>query len=127
MIEPKKIEIKVASLTVSATLNNTETAQKIFEALPITGCVKTWGDEIYFTIALALQPEDPKEIVDIGDIGYWPPGKALCFFFGLTPMSTVDEIRPASPVNIIGKINNPEFYCCFWVPYLINRRCGCIV
>ena len=40
----------------------------------------------------------------MGDVGYWPPGQALCLFFGPTPASHDDEIRPASPVNVIGRI-----------------------
>lgn len=104
MAENKKIEIKVAGVSVEAILNDSKSAQAVFSALPITGSVNTWGDEIYFSTSLSLPPEDPKEIVELGDIGYWPPGKAICLFFGLTPISTGDEIRPASPVNIIGKI-----------------------
>jgi hypothetical protein len=50
------------------------------------------------------KPEDTRELVSLGDIGYWPPGKAMCIFFGKTPISRGDEIRPASPVNIIGKV-----------------------
>ncbi len=38
------------------------------------------------------------------DLGYWPPGSAFCIFFGPTPMSRGSEIRPASPVNVFGKI-----------------------
>ncbi|MCD6384946.1 hypothetical protein J7M23_04130 [Candidatus Sumerlaeota bacterium] len=104
MAEHKKIEIRVAGLTVEAILNESKSAQAVFSALPITGSVNTWGDEIYFSTSLNLPPEDPKEVVELGDIGYWQPGKAICLFFGLTPISTRDEIRPASPVNIIGKI-----------------------
>ena len=104
MAEHKKIEIRVAGLTVEAILNESKSAQAVFSALPITGSVNTWGDEIYFSTSLNLPPEDPKEVVELGDIGYWQPGKAICLFFGLTPVSTRDEIRPASPVNIIGKI-----------------------
>ena len=45
-----------------------------------------------------------KEVVEIGDLGYWPTGKAFCIFFGQTPMSQPDRIVPASAVNIIGKV-----------------------
>jgi hypothetical protein len=41
----------------------------------------------------------------MGDLGYWPPGTAFCIFFGPTPMSSGDEIRPASPVNVLGKVD----------------------
>jgi len=100
----RKIRIIVGKLEVEAWLNETKTATKVFEALPITSTVNTWGDEIYFTIPVDAKPEDAKELVSLGDIGYWPPGKAMCIFFGKTPISRGDEIRPASPVNIIGKV-----------------------
>ena len=100
----RKIKIIVGKLELEAWLNETKTAAKVFEALPITSTVNTWGDEIYFTIPVTADPEDAKELVSLGDIAYWPPGKAMCIFFGRTPISRGDEIRPASAVNIIGKI-----------------------
>ena len=100
----RKINIVVGKLELEAWLNETKTASKVFEALPITSTVNTWGDEIYFTIPVDAKPEDAKELVSLGDIGYWPLGKAMCIFFGKTPISKGDEIRPASAVNIIGKV-----------------------
>ena len=100
----RKIKIIVGKLELEAWLNETKTAAKVFEALPITSTVSTWGDEIYFTIPVDAKSEDAKELVNLGDIAYWPPGKAMCIFFGKTPISRGDEIRPASPVNIIGKV-----------------------
>ena len=100
----RKIKIAVGKLEWEAWLNETKTAARVFEALPITSTVNTWGDEIYFTIPVTADPEDAKELVSLGDIAYWPPGKAMCIFFGRTPISRGDEIRPASAVNIIGKI-----------------------
>lgn len=100
----KKIRIVAGKLELEAWLNDTKTAVKVFEALPITTTVNTWGDEVYFTIPVDAKPEDTKELVSLGDIAYWPPGKAMCLFFGKTPISRGDEIRPASPVNIIGKV-----------------------
>jgi len=100
----RKIKIVAGKLELEAWLNETKTATKVFEALPITSTVNTWGDEIYFTIPVDAGPEDAKELVSLGDIGYWPPGKAMCIFFGKTPISKGDEIRPASPVNIMGKV-----------------------
>jgi len=100
----KKITITVEDVKMSAELNDSKTAQKIWEKLPIEGSVNTWGDEIYFSIPVKVGLENAKAIVLEGDLGYWPPGNALCIFFGLTPASQGDEIRPASPVNIFGKI-----------------------
>jgi len=77
----------------------------IWDALPITGQVQTWGDEIYFAIPVTAEPsDDAQETVPKGAIAYWRPGKALCLFWGPTPMSRGDEIRPASAVNLVGHI-----------------------
>ena len=83
---------------------NPRTAQAIWEALPIEARANTWGDEIYFSIPVNVGAENTKEIVEMGDLGYWPPGNAFCIFFGPTPASHGDEIRPASPVNVIGRV-----------------------
>jgi len=101
----RKIKIVVGKLELEAWLNDTKTAARIFEALPFTSTVNTWGDEIYFTIPVTAGAEDAKELVSLGDIAYWPPGKAMCIFFGKTPISRGDEIRPARAVNIIGKVD----------------------
>lgn len=100
----RKIKITVGKLDLEAWLNDTKTATKVFEALPMTSTINTWGDEIYFTIPVEAGSENAQELVSLGDVAYWPPGKALCVFFGRTPISKGEEIRPASPVNIIGKI-----------------------
>lgn len=100
----KKIQISVGAIEAEAELNDTRTAQAIWEALPIIGRANLWGDEIYFSIPLHLKSEAGQEVVSMGDLGYWPDGNAFCIFFGLTPVSQRDEIRPASPVTVFGKI-----------------------
>jgi len=99
---PRKIRITAGSVSVEAELNDSKTAAAIAAALPIQARGQTWGDEIYFDIGLALAAEGPREVVEMGDLGYWPPGQAFCIFFGPTPMSRGDEIRPASAVNVVG-------------------------
>jgi hypothetical protein len=102
---PHKIVIKAGGLIAQAVLNNSPTAKAVWGALPITGNANTWGDEIYFATPVARELEPAaREIVQIGDLGYWPPGRALCIFFGPIPVSTGSEIRPASAVNIIGRV-----------------------
>ena len=84
---------------------NPETARAIWDALPIEGRANIWGDEIYFSIPVEAGVENSREVVEMGDLGYWPPGKAFCIFFGRTPASRGDEIRPASPVNVFGRVS----------------------
>ena len=99
-----QIKIEFENITIEADLNNSETANNIKKILPISNSVNIWGDEIYFPVDINDEEISAKETVELGDIGYWPPGNAFCLFFGLTPLSQGEEIRPASPINIIGKI-----------------------
>jgi hypothetical protein len=100
-----KIKITIGKLEMEADLNDTPTAKKVAKALPIKASVDTWGDEIYFTIpVVATLDGSAKEVVELGDLGYWPTGKAFCIFFGQTPMSKPGKIIPASAVNVIGKV-----------------------
>ena len=100
-----EIKIQIGSLSVEAELNDSATAKKVAEALPIKASFNTWGDEIYFTIPVNAElDETAREEVELGDLGYWPSGKAFCIFFGQTPMSEPGRIVPASAVNIIGRV-----------------------
>lgn len=87
-----------------AQLNGTKTADAIWGALPIRARGNTWGDEIYFSIPVSLETEKGQAVVELGDLGYWAPGTAFCIFFGPTPASRGEEIRPASAVTVFGKL-----------------------
>ena len=100
----KKIKIRVGEIEMEAELNDSQTAQAIRKALPIKASANTWGEEIYFSIPVKCEEEKAQEVVSLGDLGYWPPGTAFCIFFGRTPLSQGEEIRPAGPVNIVGKV-----------------------
>ncbi len=101
----QRIRIIAGKVTLDAELNDSKTAQLIGAALPIEASANTWGDEIYFAIAVKMGADNPKEVVQIGDLGYWPVGHAFCIFFGPTPASrNAEEIRPASAVNIVGRV-----------------------
>jgi hypothetical protein len=100
----RRIRIKAGELELQAELNDTRTADAIWEALPIQARGNRWGDEIYFRTPIKMGLEEGKEVVGMGDLGYWPPGQAFCIFFGPTPASRGDEIRPASPVTIVGRL-----------------------
>ena len=84
---------------------NKKTQEAIIKALPFESEANLWGEEVYFSTPVSVDLESPQEVVKVGDVGYWPPGKAICLFFGLTPISTsINEIKPASPVNVFGRI-----------------------
>jgi len=101
-----RITISAGSVTVEAELNESPTAQRIWNALPIEGRANTWGDEIYFEIpVVADQEPDARARVEVGDLGYWPVGHAFCIFFGPTPVSTDERPRAYSPVNILGHVS----------------------
>lgn len=103
-MEGRRIRITAGDVQVTATLNDSATAAQVWDALPLEASCSVWGDEIYFRIP-ELEPEDGAvEVVDMGAVAYWPPGSALCVFFGRTPASVGDEIRPASAVNVMGAI-----------------------
>ena len=98
------ISIKAGAIEVRAELNDTRTARALFGILPIEAKVNTWADEIYFDVPLSMEIENGKQVVEVGDVAYWPDGPSLCLFFGRTPASRGDEIRAASAVTVLGRI-----------------------
>ncbi len=100
-----RIRIRIGALALEAELADTATARQVAAALPIQTSFNTWGEEIYFAIPVTAELEsDAREVVEIGDLGYWPTGNAFCIFFGQTPISQPGKIMPASAVNLIGKV-----------------------
>ncbi len=100
-----KINISMGNVSLEAEMLETPTATKILEALPFESSANVWGDEIYFDIPLNLEQEpDARADVDVGDLAYWPAGQAFCIFFGPTPVSTGDQPRAYSPVNVFGRV-----------------------
>ncbi len=104
-VRVKNMLIKAGDVTATAELNDTKTAEAIWSALPIEARASTWGDEIYFSIPVKLETERGQEVVQLGELGYWAPGRAFCIFFGPTPVSRGNEIRPASEVTVFGKVD----------------------
>ena len=100
----KEINIFINNQKFEAELNETKTAEKIYEILPIAAEGDFWGSEIYFEIPVQVPNERPVEYVKIGDLAYWSEGNCLCIFFGRTPVSTDDRPKPASEVTVVGKI-----------------------
>ena len=104
---PHPIRITVGDIEIDAHLSDTPSALALWKALPIERTVNTWGHEFYFDIGTRIESSpDASDIVELGDIAYWPPGSALCIFFGRTPASQGQEIRAASPVTVLGALTN---------------------
>jgi uncharacterized protein len=102
------VQLSVGDFIFKVELNETATAKKLLNILPVNSTVNTWGSEIYFSIPMDSKLENGAEVVDIGTVGFWPPGKALCIFFGRTPASTGEKPQAASPVTIVGKVMENE-------------------
>lgn len=99
------IKITTGNVVRNAELCDTPTARKLFASLPMEGSAQRWGEEIYFSIPLGAELEkDAREEMQVGEIAFWPPGRAFCIFFGRTPASSGDAPTAASPVNVLGKI-----------------------
>jgi len=94
----------IGVVEVELTGRNSKTAEAIIKAAPFESRVNLWGQEIYFSTPVRVGQEVGSEVVERGDVAYWPPGNAICLFFGPTPVSKSGEIRPASPVNVFGRV-----------------------
>jgi hypothetical protein len=102
---PRRIRISSGNLSFSATLTDNRAARALWKRLPVEAKASTWGHEIYFPVPIELaSTKDDQDVVGMGDIAYWPPGSAVCIFFGTTPASRGEEIRAASPVTPLGKV-----------------------
>jgi hypothetical protein len=101
-----KVLISVRKVSIPAELNDGPTATQILKSLPIRGTAQRWGEEIYFEIPVTAEQESgARAEVDVGELGYWPVGRAFCIFFGPTPASTDERPRAYSPVNILGRVS----------------------
>ena len=99
------IQITAGATQIRAEIYDTPTAGQIAKSLPIESQVNRWGGEIYFTIPVSAPIEkDSRDVLQPGELGYWPSGNAFCIFFGATPASGGEECRAASNVNVFGKV-----------------------
>ena len=108
-----KIEVEVPTLqNIVLELDDTKspkTVKSFLESLPFSVGINLWGEEIYTDESpLNVESENAKQLVELNDVAYWPTGKAICLFFGPTPIGKKGEIKPYSPVNVIGKIVNAD-------------------
>jgi hypothetical protein len=102
----RKIRIDAGIVSGTATLLGNGTADAIWQALPVSANGNRWGDEIYLEIPVRLsQAPDARDVLEAGELGYWPVGHAFCIFWGPTPASHGGEVRAYSPVNVFGRLD----------------------
>lgn len=102
---PTRVKIAVGEVELEGELFDTECAEALASRLPLRCGFNTWGDEIYFEVPLVRNRDETATMdVDAGTIAYWPSGRAVCLFFGPTPMSSGSKPVPADRVNIIGRL-----------------------
>jgi hypothetical protein len=107
------VQVKIPNLSLIILelddANSPKTVNDFIKKLPFTVDLNVWGDEIYTSESPITQPEEnAMSPVQLNDVAYWPTGKAICLFYGPTPIGKPGEITPASPVNILGKIISPD-------------------
>ena len=83
---------------------NHKTSEAIQNALPFEGAANVWREEIYFTIPVDSDEEKGQQDMEVGDIAYWPVGRAMCIFFGPPPVSESEKPRAYSPVNLFAQV-----------------------
>jgi hypothetical protein len=101
-----RIIMKTPETDFGIELNDSATADAIYLALPMEEYINVWGDEIYFEIPVEMQLEKGQKVMEIGDVAYWPQGKAFCLFFGRTPVSQGPKPEAYSPVSPLGRVLN---------------------
>jgi len=107
------VQVEIPNLiNVNLELNDEKspkTVESLLANLPFTLELNVWGDEIYTSSSpINVSEENAESPVSLNDVAYWPTGKAICLFYGPTPIGKKNEITPASPVNVIGKIIDPD-------------------
>ena len=72
----RRIRITAGDVCVTARLNDSATADLVWDALPLEASGNTWGDEIYFRIAVNAGEEDgASDVVEMG--ARWRTGRRV--------------------------------------------------
>ena len=105
----RTVRIIVGEITLEAEWDDTPTADLIYDALPLAAEGSYWGDELYFAIPVKAEAElGASDVVEVGEVAFWPPGNCLCLFWGPTPASRGNECRAADAVNVVGRVLNVD-------------------
>jgi len=99
-----RVTVDGAALAADWTDESPGTRDAVADALPVEGRAARWGDELYFSVPVDVPAENPREVVEVGAVAYWPAGNALALFWGPTPASEGDEPRAASGVDVVARV-----------------------
>jgi len=103
-LQTKLLNIKIKGI-------DSETSKSILKLCPFKAKIKTWGDEIYFSLPKNMEiilEESSKDVFNLGEIAFWTEGNAIAIGFGRTPASQKNEIRLVSRCNYWANAINPE-------------------
>lgn len=100
------MRVRAGDVDMVADLRDTPTAEVLWLQLPVEARAARWGDEFYFQIPemMADPEDDAREVMEVGELGYWVEGQAVAVFFGPTPASREGEPRAVAAVNVLGRI-----------------------
>ncbi len=99
-----RILLLIGKNDLEVDLNDSSTANAIWLAAPFEGYTNAWGEEIYFEIPVDDKLEHGRRVLEAGEVAYWPEGRALCIFFGPTPISKGKDPEAISDVTPVGRL-----------------------
>lgn len=98
------VKITIGKVVIGVELLDTPTAKAITASLPFGSKAQLWGKEVYFDTPVISELEhNAKDIMQPGEISFWPGGQCIVLGFGPTPMSVGNEIKLAEKTNVWGR------------------------